>query len=750
MQTIQFHIDDKCPTSILRGTWFREGYSGTLEPFDDESMAERLEAEYNTWHLKTYQSPRKSMYSKNDVFAKSQSDSLLHSALNAPVLHSPDTIESVSETLTQTPESSFCENFPSVNGSDLDDNLSAPTALKKRVPYQTIRFTDCHIDWYGEDELYLYYESTSLYIRQKLGMQKVGTRLFRGFTEPASAEDKFPDISHLCFVVHGIGQKMGINPILKNCNELRNACDKIKARYFSHLDEENQRVEFLPVEWRTSLQLDGRTVESITPVHVRSLRTVLNSSAMDIMYYTSPLYRAEIMSSLKAELNRLYDMFRRLNPNFESRGGKVSVIAHSLGCVLIYDLITGWNQLLDNDELAEILLDKSNDRKDISSNMNSLANLDARNNSGVMCQDQEDNVVSSSGNLKQVTRVSFQLDAAKILVNNLEQELNRLLVTRRNLKSNNAHKSNVGDNSNQSADLSMCPPGSSLFQPSSLLFAHNLENFFCLGSPLGVYLVLRGIRPGPYQNQDTILPRKICSRIFNIYHPADPVAYRLEPLILKYYSNVQPAMIHRVDAISRPCYDSLPLIACSGKEFKHQKSEDCTSKSASDTNQLLAAPDTCTDSSRRLSIASRLFGFLSRASSYSSTQETETIGFSPPKDGFDHGTSKTDGPPTFELLSDDEEKINSMPEDTTSYSPTNKNETNNTTSTTNSTDIFVNDDLCLESLQLEHRLDFELRSSRYENMYISLLTSHTSYWTNPDICMFVMTHLFPEKSNSTG
>ncbi|VDQ14253.1 unnamed protein product, partial [Trichobilharzia regenti] len=144
----------------------------------------------------------------------------------------------------------------------------------------------------------------------------------------------------------------------------------------------------------------------------------------------------------------------------------------------------------------------------------------------------------------------------------------------------------------------------------------------------------------------------------------------------------------------------------------------------------------------------RLFGFFSRASPYSSTQETEAIEFSPPKNGFDHGTSKTDTPPTFEL-SDDEEKINSMPEDTTSCSPTNKNETP-TMSTRHSTDIFVNDNLFLESLQLEHRLDFELRSSRYENMYISLLTSHTSYWTNTDICMFVMTHLFPEKSNSTG
>jgi phospholipase DDHD1 len=36
------------------------------------------------------------------------------------------------------------------------------------------------------------------------------------------------------------------------------------------------------------------TVESITPKKVKGLRTMLNSSAMDILYYTSPLYRSEV------------------------------------------------------------------------------------------------------------------------------------------------------------------------------------------------------------------------------------------------------------------------------------------------------------------------------------------------------------------------------------------------------------------------------------------------------------------------
>lgn len=39
------------------------------------------------------------------------------------------------------------------------------------------------------------------------------------------------------------------------------------------------------------------TVESITPDKVRGLRDLLNSSAMDIMYYNSPLYRDEVRAS---------------------------------------------------------------------------------------------------------------------------------------------------------------------------------------------------------------------------------------------------------------------------------------------------------------------------------------------------------------------------------------------------------------------------------------------------------------------
>lgn len=105
-----------------------------------------------------------------------------------------------------------------------------------------------------------------------------------------------------------------------------------------------------------------------------------------------------------------------------------------------------------------------------------------------------------------------------------------------------------------------------------MIIVLQVENFFCMGSPLAVFLALRGIRPGNTGDQDHIMPKSICRRLFNIFHPTDPVvrwrhyihsgallfiwgdwfmiyfsvwqAYRLEPLVLKHYSNIAPVQIH--------------------------------------------------------------------------------------------------------------------------------------------------------------------------------------------------------------
>ena len=42
-------------------------------------------------------------------------------------------------------------------------------------------------------------------------------------------------------------------------------------------------------------------------------------------------------------MNRLYNMFCSRNPSFLEKGGKISILAHSLGSVIAYDILTLWD-----------------------------------------------------------------------------------------------------------------------------------------------------------------------------------------------------------------------------------------------------------------------------------------------------------------------------------------------------------------------------------------------------------------------
>ena len=59
--------------------------------------------------------------------------------------------------------------------------------------------------------------------------------------------------------------------------------------------------------------------------------------------------------------------------------------------------------------------------------------------------------------------------------------------------------------------------------PTNLDF--HVENLFLWGSPLSAYL---SVKDKEYQSGKFVLPKKI--NVFNIYHPHDPVAFRIEPM----------------------------------------------------------------------------------------------------------------------------------------------------------------------------------------------------------------------------
>ncbi|XP_054386640.2 phospholipase DDHD1 isoform X4 [Pongo abelii] len=544
-----------------------------------------------------------------------------------------------------------------------------------------------HVDWHSVDEVYLYSDATTSKIArtvtQKLGFSKVsssGTRLHRGYVEEATLEDKPSQTTHIVFVVHGIGQKMDQGRIIKNTAMMREAARKIEERHFSNHET---HVEFLPVEWRSKLTLDGDTVDSITPDKVRGLRDMLNSSAMDIMYYTSPLYRDELVKGLQQELNRLYSLFCSRNPDFEEKGGKVSIVSHSLGCVITYDIMTGWNPV----RLYEQLLQKEEELPD-------------------------------------ERWMSYEE----------RHLLDELYITKRRLKEIEERLHGL--------------KASSMTQTPALRF--KVENFFCMGSPLAVFLALRGIRPGNTGSQDHILPREICNRLLNIFHPTDPVAYRLEPLILKHYSNISPVQIHWYNTSNPLPYEHM-------KPSFLNPAKEPTSISENEGISTIPSPVTSPVLSRRhygesitnigkasilgaASIGKGLGGMLfSRFGRSSTTQSSETS-----KDSME-----------------DEKKPVASPSATTVGTQTLPHSSSgfldsayfrlqesffNLPQLLFPENVMQNKDNAL--VELDHRIDFELREGLVESRYWSAVTSHTAYWSSLDVALFLLTFMYKHEHDN--
>ncbi|XP_009892252.1 PREDICTED: phospholipase DDHD1 [Charadrius vociferus] len=536
-----------------------------------------------------------------------------------------------------------------------DMEVSKPVDGKEAI--HSLKLSRNHVDWHSVDEVYLYSDATTSKIArtvtQKLGFSKAsssGTRLHRGYVEEATLEDKPPQTSHIVFVVHGIGQKMDQGRIIKNTAMMRDTARKVEEKYFSNLAT---HVEFLPVEWRSKLTLDGDTVDSITPDKVRGLRDMLNSSAMDIMYYTSPLYRDELVKGLQQELNRLYTLFCSRNPEFEEKGGKVSIVSHSLGCVITYDIMTGWNPV----RLYEQLLQKEE-------------------------EELEDRWMSY-----EEQRLLEELYITKQRLREIEERLHGL-------------------------------KASTISKPPVLKF--KVENFFCMGSPLAVFLALRGIRPGNSGSQDHILPRTICNRLLNIFHPTDPVAYRLEPLILKHYSNISPVQIHWYNTANPLPYEHM-------KPSFLNPTKEPTSATDSESVSTVPSPTTSPVMVRRHygeSITN-----IGKASILGAASIGKGLGgmlFSR------FGRSSTTTPQTLETGKDGAEGDDK------------KATTVGTPPLPHSSSGFLE-----PIVELEHRIDFELREGLVESRYWSAVTSHTAYWSSLDIALFLLTFMYKHDQEDT-
>lgn len=447
-------------------------------------------------------------------------------------------------------------------------------------------------------------------------------------------------IDHLIFFIHGVGgvcdvrfrscvevvadfKKMA-NDLLANQSETvsrastpsnKHIAKHLKKGFFRRYSTESsvesdlttasestsasraQRVECLPISWHSSTRRQTGLNDHLSTVSLDSaprLRHFLNKVVMDALVYAcGPVYTQTVVNNVGNEINRLYTLFMEKHPDF---CGSVSLAGHSLGSVIVFDLLANQNPSgnfspvpsedaqtnnihINNNNNETINSDSGND--DTSNNNNNDSTIQEEGNKG----DNGKNKISNSScgiashdhhllrdvepgdcmNYKNIDELLRDLDLTQhtelfqrehidlktiLLLTDLDmKELNLPVVTRRKLVNYINYKkfSEVvtgmqrqyqEPNSNliERILVDNMKTGQYLIRYPQLKFKPRC--FFAFGSPMPLFQTCRGM---PEMSKNFKLPT--CDRVFNIFHPYDPLAYRIEPLIDPRYKDVEPIQI---------------------------------------------------------------------------------------------------------------------------------------------------------------------------------------------------------------
>ncbi|CAK9299242.1 unnamed protein product [Gordionus sp. m RMFG-2023] len=403
-------------------------------------------------------------------------------------------------------------------------------------------------------------------------------------------EDEMPRIDHVIFVIHGIGEYCDfkfrtINQCVDGMRDM--SANLLKSHFKQYLEKGLiGRVEFIPCNWHKILHSESTGVDSrlqsITLSSIKKLRDYTNDTLVDILFYTSPIYCQTIIDTVGNELNRLYQLFMDRNPGFD---GTVSVIGHSLGSLIAFDLLSHQTarSKFSEESLDDSKIDYKTDQEKrpsftIGDEATEVQSLDGTSSDliilpkkSLIVQPQSENP-GNTGYLQQEKPVNLNdflkndlnLDQEWIAILERERmDFEALLLCDDNdlkalgiplgprlkiLKHVTRHPSysrKVRQKYTSAPKLSI---ENSILSRAGLAgtgqpyvtydrLAFEPVCFFAMGSPIGLFLTIRGIE---LIGEKYSLPT--CPHFYNIFHPYDPVAFRIEPLILP-FPKLKPVLI---------------------------------------------------------------------------------------------------------------------------------------------------------------------------------------------------------------
>ncbi|KAJ8706602.1 hypothetical protein PYW07_012680 [Mythimna separata] len=319
-------------------------------------------------------------------------------------------------------------------------------------------------------------------------------RVVRRGHDESEIEDIEPSsIDHLLLLCHGVGSAcdMRFRSVEEVVEDFRaTSLQLVQSHYRNSYDQGVvSRVEVLPVSWHSTLHSGetgvDRRLAQITLDSIPRLRSFTNETVLDVLFYTSPVYCQTILDTVCKELNRIYELFLKRNPSFT---GGVSLGGHSLGSVILYDLLCHQADIATDD--TKTLADK------------------------------------------------------------------------------NYVKGPAGT-------------GQPFVRYPSLVFAP--DAMYALGSPIAIFECIRGVDS---LGANFSLPT--CKNFFNIFHPYDPIAYRIEPLINPQLRDLKPHLIPHHKGRKRMHLELKDTMARVGADLKQKLLESLKST----WNKWKAAPPT--------------------------------------------------------------------------------------------------------------------------------------------------------------
>uniref|UniRef100_A0AAX7SC19 DDHD domain containing 2 n=1 Tax=Astatotilapia calliptera TaxID=8154 RepID=A0AAX7SC19_ASTCA len=311
-------------------------------------------------------------------------------------------------------------------------------------------------------------------------------------------------VDHVVFMVHGIGPACDLRfrSIIQCVNDFRSVSLSLLASHYKRAQQEGQvgRVEFLPVNWHSALHGDATGVDEdiqrITLPSISRLRHFTNDTLLDLFFYNSPTYCQTIVDTVASEFNRLHVLFKQRHPEFS---GTVSVVGHSLGSLILFDLLT--NQRDESQISGEPChlncntLEQTLNRLGLQQYLDVLQNENLDLESLALCRDSD------------LKDLGIPLGPRKKILNYVRRKWPQSVTSAVDYEYFDV---GIGQVSIDYPQLEFHP-----------------QTFFAFGSPIGMFLTVRGLK-----RIDPNYTFPTCKSFYNIYHPYDPVAYRIEPMIV--------------------------------------------------------------------------------------------------------------------------------------------------------------------------------------------------------------------------